>query len=63
MLKDAELATDHKDKLWVDYQLNRENPWVNDIVAIVKKEAENDSLMDNDVRMVNRVDRNEILCK
>jgi ArsR family transcriptional regulator len=63
VLKDAELVTDYKDKLWVDYRLNRENPWINEIVEIIKKQAENDSLMDNDVLMVNRVDRNQILCK
>ena len=63
VLKDAELVIDYKDKLWVDYRLNRENRWINEIVEIIKKQAENDSLMDNDVLMVNRVDRNQILCK
>ena len=55
VLKDAELV--------IDYRLNRENRWINEIVEIIKKQAENDSLMDNDVLMVNRVDRNQILCK
>jgi ArsR family transcriptional regulator len=63
VLKDAELVMDYKDKLWVDYRLNRETPWINEIVNIIKKQAENDSLMDNDVLMLNRVDRNQILCK
>ena len=63
VLKDAELVIDYKDKLWVDYKLNRETPWINEIVDMIKKQAENDSLMDNDVLMVNRVDRNQILCK
>jgi ArsR family transcriptional regulator, arsenate/arsenite/antimonite-responsive transcriptional repressor len=63
VLKDAELVIDYKDKLWVDYKLNRETPWINEIVDLIKKQAENDSLMDNDVLMVNRVDRNQILCK
>jgi ArsR family transcriptional regulator len=63
VLKDAELVMDHKDKLWVDYRLNREDRWNNEVVESIKKQAESDSLMDNDVLMVNRVDRNQILCK
>jgi ArsR family transcriptional regulator len=63
VLKDAELVMDYKDKLWVDYRLNRETPWINEIVDMIKKQSEQDSLMDNDVLMVNRVDRNQILCK
>ena len=63
VLKDAELLIDHKDKLWVDYRLNGETPWINEIVDLIKKQAENDSLMENDVLLVNRVDRHQILCK
>jgi ArsR family transcriptional regulator, arsenate/arsenite/antimonite-responsive transcriptional repressor len=62
VLKDAGIAIDHKNKLWVDYHLDTENPWINDIVAIIKKQSESDSLMENDSRLLERADRNQ-LCK
>lgn len=63
VLKEAELVIDEKDKMWVNYHLNEENDWLSEIVEKVKKQALQDSLMENDIHLLKRVDRKEILCK
>ena len=63
VLKNADLVEDHKDGLWVEYSLNRQNGWINDITDIINIQAKEDSLMENDLRMLEKADRKEILCK
>ncbi len=62
VLKDADIVIDIKNKLWVDYHLNTANPWISEITAVIKAQAQSDSLMDNDLRLLERADRNH-LCK
>jgi len=63
VLKESGLADDQKNGLWVEYSLNRQHHWVNDIVDVVINQAKTDSLMENDLRLLEKADRKEILCK
>jgi ArsR family transcriptional regulator len=63
VLKEAQLVIDEKDGMWVNYHLNEENTWGNEFVEAVKRQALQDSLMENDIRLLKRVDRKEILCR
>lgn len=63
VLKEAEIVEDIKNGLWVEYSLNGQSEWVNDIVHIIKAQSRHDSLLENDLRLMSRADRNQILCK
>lgn len=62
VLKEAGIVIDQKNKLWVDYHLNKENDWINRVIEVVKGESTDDSLMENDLRILEKADRN-VLCK
>ncbi len=62
VLKDTDIVIAQKDKLWVEYILNQSNPWLNEILPIIKSQATQDSLMENDISIMERADRNQ-LCK
>lgn len=62
-LKNADLVEDNKNGLWVEYSLNRKDGWVNDVIEIIKAQAKEDSLMENDLLVLEKADRKEILCK
>lgn len=62
VLKDADIVIAQKDKLWVEYILNQSNPWLNEILPVIKSQATQDSLMENDISIMERADRNQ-LCK
>ncbi len=62
ILKDAEIITDIKDGLWVDYSLNRENPDISEVLKVVTELMERDQELADARSQAAGLDRNSI-CK
>lgn len=63
ILKNAGLIIDDKDGKWVNFELvsSPESVYVQDLLGLMKKYSNNDALVKNDLKLVNKVDR-KVIC-
>jgi len=63
ILKNAGLITDDKDGKWVNFELvsSPESVYVQDMLSLLKKYSNNDNMVKNDLKSVNKVDR-KVIC-
>jgi ArsR family transcriptional regulator, arsenate/arsenite/antimonite-responsive transcriptional repressor len=62
VLKEARLVEDVKDGLWVEYRLNRDEPFISKILKTVTEALATDASMENERESAKKADR-EVICK
>jgi ArsR family transcriptional regulator, arsenate/arsenite/antimonite-responsive transcriptional repressor len=62
VLKEARLVEDVKDGLWVEYRLNRDEPFISKILKTVTEALAADASMENERESAKKADR-EVICK
>lgn len=62
ILRDAELIVDEKDGKWVNFFLNRDqnNEYVRHLLPLIRSWLPNDTIVEEDKKMVVTVDRNKL---
>ncbi len=62
VLKEAELITDKKDGLWVEYYLDNTNQTIRSLLDTILETLSGDPQMENDKETAQKADRN-VICK